>query len=837
MKRKLKRLVILALALTLAMALLCTGVNAAVVTGLKDIPGDGQYMSDTYVENYAIDSEKLGLLDSFEKIGLGVVNVLFSLCRYIVFLGLRVFRFALTLNVATLAGGKLDEIQTAMKNTIFEPMWIVAFIGVAAAMVRKFARRNFTGILSDIAKVVVIYMFVTLLATHTSEVLGNVVSISRDLGLSVVMEMNGRDADAAPDTFVDETVGILWGDLVHRPWEQLEFEGYSHTAEDARAILKHKPGSDERQGAVDEYIKAHSGAMQKGGSWGRIAVVLLYMLATLLKLAVYVACSLLVLVFQLLAMFHSVTGIIILLLAMFDSLGGVHLIGDWLKRMLETQIMTLITTILLGFIIWLGGVLEGVSGEFGWLGGIIIQGLVIVLLFLFRKQVLHGFKAITENPRGSARKLAGASALDIAAELPAAYAGAYLGSGAQGARMTRLDRKEQKSRIAANYAQRDMYGSENERATAERDLALKRQVTEDYRIAEAEARQQKRREKEEAQKQKEAERAAREEAKAKAQAQEPEPNPYDADAERPTIIALPPHKLPEPEQAEQTEPEVERPVTVKEPARPPEPPEAPDQERSVPHTDHPVTRTIEADTVTPDAAAAEGERPQTVPPHVAPASPRNVSQAQDAPEQAASLQRPTTTSKAPENALQGVQARQEPIRASQPSQTQARPSTPTQGALGREYDVPEQTASGQRPTTTPKTAENAPASAQERQEPARASQPSQTQTKPSAPARDALRAEYETPEQKESIERPYLAEKEERTEQATQGEGGERQEEKPNVRPAENRKAAERKVAAPPAAVVKDDTPHDESKSEEEERPLAESVAAEMEVTETNESD
>lgn len=103
----------------LTMALLCTGASAAIITGLEDMPGDGKYMGSAYVENYAFDSEKLGIMDGMDKIGLAVVNVIFSLCRYAVFYGLRLFRLALTLNVADLMGSRLDSIQAAMRAPAF----------------------------------------------------------------------------------------------------------------------------------------------------------------------------------------------------------------------------------------------------------------------------------------------------------------------------------------------------------------------------------------------------------------------------------------------------------------------------------------------------------------------------------------------------------------------------------------------------------------------------------------------------------------------------------------------------------------------------------------------
>lgn len=497
-------------------------------------------MADAYIGNYAFDCEELGVLDSVESIGLVICNVIFSFCRIVTAFFLNIFRSALQLNISELMGDRLDNVQAVLSDSLFEPLFIVSFIGVAFALLKKLALRNVTGIMADFAKVMLIIVFVALLARNTSEVLTGTTTVARDLGLSVVMEMNGRDAEDSSVSFVDETVGVLWGDLIHRPWIAMEFDG-AQTDSDVYAILSLSPNSEERQNVINSYISAHPGAFSKGAVWARLAPLIIFALASLVKVIIYVACAILVLAFQLLAIFYALLGVVIMLLAMFDALGGLHLISDWLKRMLETQLMAFVTTMLLGFIVWFGGILEAFDGWLGWLGGLLFQAMVIVVLFFYRGKIFRGLVNISKNPRAAAQHLSAPSTAAFISGFRQ-YNQSLNGSFPQ----TRLDRKEQMSRIRLNEARIDYYGEE-------RELATERIALTHGRVALTQTQQQKEElllEHEEAKKEKRLERDA---AKTQRQA-----NRSTQDGvERPQTK----QHLSETPQPEQEEPAVARPVT------------------------------------------------------------------------------------------------------------------------------------------------------------------------------------------------------------------------------------------------------------------------------------
>ena len=96
-------------------------------------------MSKAYAENYAFDSEKMGLIDSIKNIGNLISDMFFSIDKNIAYLGMQIIRFAMNLNFAELLGTQLDSIQRALKDSIFEPLYLIGFCGVAAALVTMWA--------------------------------------------------------------------------------------------------------------------------------------------------------------------------------------------------------------------------------------------------------------------------------------------------------------------------------------------------------------------------------------------------------------------------------------------------------------------------------------------------------------------------------------------------------------------------------------------------------------------------------------------------------------------------------------------------------------------------
>ena len=235
--------------------------------------------------------------------------------------------------------------------------------------------------------------------------------MSINLGF-VVVEVNDDGEQRGVEDYVAQTVDVLWDDLIHEPWEALNFGdmGVAYTEEEAEALLALSPGSDERQAAATSFIASHPGAdqtMAKASGWGRIGQIIVYLPLLLVKLLVYVGCSLVMLVQQVVVVFFALLAPLVLLLALSETFGGFKIIRVWAQQMIESELMIVITMLLLALLMRIGAGLRDLSSTLGWLAGAMLQAGLVVILFLMRRSIFRvvgrvvGYRAIRQISNNS----------------------------------------------------------------------------------------------------------------------------------------------------------------------------------------------------------------------------------------------------------------------------------------------------------------------------------------------------------------------------------------------------------------------------------------------------
>lgn len=411
-----------ALLVALLVTLLCCAPAFAATDKLEaafdDLSGEGKYLGKDWAWKYDLDIQKLGLLDATDSMGNAAANLLFNMDRDLAYTCMKLYYVALNFNIVTILGQETDNVQSSLVNSIFKPLLIFGYAAMAFHMIRWLLRRNVTAIFGEIFRVLCVVILSTLLVTNTSRVLTGITGFARELGLSVVMQINGKNQTSSAD-FAAETAGILWGDLIHRPWLALEFEGDGQpSVEEYEKILSKHPGSDDRQKAVKAYMKDHTGAFSKSIGWSRLGSLILYFIPFLIKLAIYVLCAFLMIAFQLAALFYAITGPIILLLSLFDVFGGPRLVVSWGTKIIETQIGVILISLILGLVILTGNAItkSGAISTLGWLGSAIMQTALVIVLFLLRKKIFGFFRKFTANPAALPQALLNFSAAGMVRE-------------------------------------------------------------------------------------------------------------------------------------------------------------------------------------------------------------------------------------------------------------------------------------------------------------------------------------------------------------------------------------------------------------------------------------
>ena len=407
-----RRILILFLSLLLCLSLLPAQAHAADSVGyiedFQGIEGETKYIGDRYRSNYYLDIERTGLLEAGDKIINDIANVLFSIIRFFGELVVTVFYFSMDFDLAALFSDQLDSIQAALKVGVFDAL---IYIGIAFAMwtmLKQLARQNLTGMLSQFAQVIAIIVLSSLVVTHSGTALSYATRITKEVSVTVLMNVNGQE-NVSVSSYAANGSAFIWKNLIHEPWLMLEFGETVPGESDIEQFLTTPPGTPEREALVSDYMDAHSGsgvfAKNQGGS--RLGFLFVYLFLFLAKSLVFLFVALFQLGYQVMAVFYVILAPLILILSLFPSMGGLDMVATWLKKILETQIMILIITFILGLILALDSLLYSLAPQLGWLVVLLLEAVISIFVLLNHKGIFKGMRRINravQNPRLAQRQ-------------------------------------------------------------------------------------------------------------------------------------------------------------------------------------------------------------------------------------------------------------------------------------------------------------------------------------------------------------------------------------------------------------------------------------------------
>ena len=407
-----RRILILFLSLLLCLSLLPAQAHAADSVGyiedFQSIEGETKYIGDRYRSNYYLDIEKTGLLEAGDKIINDIANVLFSIIRFFGELVVTIFYFSMDFDLAALFSDQLDSIQAALKVGVFDAL---IYIGIAFAMwtmLKQLARQNLTGMLSQFAQVIAIVVLSSLVVTHSGTALSYATRITKEVSVTVLMNVNGQE-NVSVSSYAANGSAFIWKNLIHEPWLMLEFGETVPGENDIEQFLTTPTGTPERETLVSDYMDAHSGsgvfAKNQGGS--RLGFLFVYLFLFLAKSLVFLCVALFQLGYQVMAVFYVILAPLILILSLFPSMGGLDMVATWLKKILETQIMILIITFILGLILALDSLLYSLAPQLGWLVVLLLEAVISIFVLLNHKGIFKGMRRINravQNPRLARRQ-------------------------------------------------------------------------------------------------------------------------------------------------------------------------------------------------------------------------------------------------------------------------------------------------------------------------------------------------------------------------------------------------------------------------------------------------
>lgn len=349
----------------------------------QQLTGDAVYIN--YADNYYIDVEDVGLGGWGDGIGNKICNMFFFGIRYLGHITANLFYFCMDFDLSELFRDQIGEIQKALKNGIFEPLFILAFCGAAIHMLKKLVQRDLMGAYGQVLKVIGIFVLSVLVVRDSARVLSAATGITKSASAQILSGMQGEE-NTNPEDYAAEAAGALWVNLVHQPWVYVEFWKDAPGEGEIENLLsdEYAVGSSERE----KLIKNHVGrAFLKEYTWNKAAFVVLLLIPTAIKCVIYIVMGVLSMAFQLMAVFYVLLAPIILILAMIP--GYESLLSTWLKKLLETQLGILVMSFIMGLLLMVDNLMfTHLSVAWGWIIVLVVQVAIEIFVIMKRQELL-----------------------------------------------------------------------------------------------------------------------------------------------------------------------------------------------------------------------------------------------------------------------------------------------------------------------------------------------------------------------------------------------------------------------------------------------------------------
>ncbi len=390
-------LLLLIIGVIFALSVPAMAASEAVKSGVSAFnepnAGDAKYINQS--DNYYLDMEKTGLLETGQAIMNSIANMLFTFIKWLGKVTVVLFYYCMDFDMAKMFRDEINSIQSALNSGIFKPLFLLGFCGSAVIMLKKMVKRDMLGAYGQIAKVIGIVVLSILVVQESATVLTATTNITKTISTQALMGMQGNSQANVSD-YAAQSAGVLWMNLIHQPWVFIEFNGENVNDETIEKFLGVAPNSSERKDYIKDYAKDGGKAFDIDRAGEKIGFMFLYLIPFAIKSVIYILMALLTLFFQLIAIFYTFLAPVVLILSMVPGYEG--MLTSWLRKVLESQLSILIMSFIIGLLLKMDTLLyEACAVEWGWLVVMIVQTVIAVCVLLKRNELLG---ALSKLQRG-----------------------------------------------------------------------------------------------------------------------------------------------------------------------------------------------------------------------------------------------------------------------------------------------------------------------------------------------------------------------------------------------------------------------------------------------------
>ncbi len=385
-------LICICLAFVLEKAAEASGV-VKVVDQVNDLKDEQGYIR--YFANYYLDMENTERLDFAPEMLNNLANIQMNTIRNFVMITSMLFYHALDFNLANYFGTEIDTIQSAMRSSFLEPLFLIGFSGSAIIIIKRMLKRDMIGMYGQILKVLGILVLSLFVVRESSTVIAKTTELTSSIGAEIL------SGDGTVSDYAARTAGSIWYNLAHLPWEYAEFGADEYGSEQVISILTLEKNDTARKDIVEKW-QGNAFKMERAGE--RVAFLILYMVPLFIKCVIYIVMGGMLLLYQVLAVFYVLLAPFVLIIAMLPSYE--HIISAWIRRFVEIQINALVMYFVVGLLFKVDEVLiSNVGKEWGWLVVLTAQVILYVGVFIKRNEVLGAISKLgITTPRTEVNK-------------------------------------------------------------------------------------------------------------------------------------------------------------------------------------------------------------------------------------------------------------------------------------------------------------------------------------------------------------------------------------------------------------------------------------------------
>ena len=368
--------------------------------GIKD--GWGQFINDPYRNNYNLDAGSLGFLDVVDKGLNAFANFMFSGMLIISWLGISIFNFCFNNNITSKFSEIIEGVSGSLKTGIFDKFFMLMFVISLISLLLYYLKRNYAAAINHILIVALLSIMAVIFSSKSANnFVMQTLNISNDIGMTLVSSLSGEEYT---ETAIMNMTGTLWGNLVHKPWVILEYDGKvsvddrnkDEAIRKSKEMLRLSKNSDERKELAKEEIKDVS-------MTSRLASIFILFLINLVKIGILMILGVIQIFLQILSNVMILIAPVLLLLAIVPFFGGLNML-KWLgQKYLGIQLNIILLSFAIGVLIVIDkAVLEffiGIGASFTV--ALLIQCICWVLLIVFRKQIVLNFSKVQRRLNGT----------------------------------------------------------------------------------------------------------------------------------------------------------------------------------------------------------------------------------------------------------------------------------------------------------------------------------------------------------------------------------------------------------------------------------------------------